>query len=172
MSELWSSFSLPAANRPVKGYPTLHLVEQLCLALNDEFRTYLPVILPCCIQVLSDAERCSDYTYVHGILHTLEVFVVAIINRNLSFPETADGFHDIKHGTGDEILKKTEQFKFFDRASIIRNTDSSNSCALFIGYVIDSCIIFGELQWIFSSRDLLVIGQWFDVVDLLGFGMS
>ncbi|KAK1394532.1 hypothetical protein POM88_013588 [Heracleum sosnowskyi] len=75
-----------------------------------------------------------------GLIH-FKVFVVAIINRNLSFPETADGFHDIKHGTGDEILKKTVQFKFFDRATIIRNTDSSNSCALLIGYVIDSCII-------------------------------
>ncbi|KAK1355874.1 hypothetical protein POM88_049130 [Heracleum sosnowskyi] len=74
-------------------------------------------------------------------IEEFEVFVVAIINRNLSFPETADGFHDVKHGTGDEILRKTEQFKFFDRAAIIRNTDSSNSCALFIGYVIDSCII-------------------------------
>ncbi|KAI7751844.1 hypothetical protein M8C21_030979 [Ambrosia artemisiifolia] len=38
----------------------LHLVEQLCLALNDEFRRYLPVILPGCIQVLSDAERKND----------------------------------------------------------------------------------------------------------------
>ncbi|KAK1369657.1 Serine/threonine-protein kinase TOR [Heracleum sosnowskyi] len=74
ISELWSSFSLPAANRSVHGSPILHLVEQLCLALNDEFRTYLPVILPCCIQVLSDAERCNDYTYVNDILHTLEVF--------------------------------------------------------------------------------------------------
>ncbi|KAF8410288.1 hypothetical protein HHK36_002814 [Tetracentron sinense] len=71
---LWSSFSLPATNRPVHGSPILHLVEQLCLALNDEFRTYLPDILPCCIQVLSDAERCNDYTYVLDILHTLEVF--------------------------------------------------------------------------------------------------
>ncbi|KAG5526253.1 hypothetical protein RHGRI_032514 [Rhododendron griersonianum] len=74
ISELWSSFTLPAANRPVHGYPVLHLVEQLCLALNDEFRTKLPDILPCCIQVLSDAERCNDYTYVLDILHTLEVF--------------------------------------------------------------------------------------------------
>uniref|UniRef100_A0A5B7BS83 Serine/threonine-protein kinase TOR n=1 Tax=Davidia involucrata TaxID=16924 RepID=A0A5B7BS83_DAVIN len=74
ISELWPSFSLPAANRPVHGCPILHLVEQLCLALNDEFRTYLPVILPCCIQVLSDAERFNDYTYVLDILHTLEVF--------------------------------------------------------------------------------------------------
>ncbi|XP_026393292.1 serine/threonine-protein kinase TOR-like [Papaver somniferum] len=74
VSELWASFSLPASNRPVHGSPVLHLVEQLCLALNDEFRTYLPVILPCCIQVLTDAERCNDYTYVLDILHTLEVF--------------------------------------------------------------------------------------------------
>ncbi|KAH9655475.1 serine/threonine-protein kinase TOR [Citrus sinensis] len=74
ISELWSSFSIPATNRTYRGLPVLHLVEQLCLALNDEFRTHLPVILPCCIQVLSDAERCNDYTYVLDILHTLEVF--------------------------------------------------------------------------------------------------
>ncbi|CAN0880168.1 Serine/threonine-protein kinase TOR [Linum grandiflorum] len=74
ISELWSSFGLPATNRPSRGFPVLHLVEQLCLALNDEFRKHLPVILPCCIQVLSDAERCNDYTYVLDILHTLEVF--------------------------------------------------------------------------------------------------
>ncbi|KHN35206.1 Serine/threonine-protein kinase TOR [Glycine soja] len=74
ISEFWSAFTLPAPARPGPGYPVLHLVEQLCLALNDEFRTYLPVILPGCIQVLSDAERCNDYTYVLDILHTLEVF--------------------------------------------------------------------------------------------------
>ncbi|XP_024933499.1 serine/threonine-protein kinase TOR isoform X2 [Ziziphus jujuba] len=74
ISDLWSSFSFPAANRPALGYPVLHLVEQLCLALNDEFRTYLPVILPCCIQVLSDSERYNNYTYVLDILRTLEVF--------------------------------------------------------------------------------------------------
>ncbi|XAR52952.1 Non-specific serine/threonine protein kinase [Bertholletia excelsa] len=74
ISELWASFSLPAANRPAQGYPILHLVEQLCLALNDEFRTYLPDILPCCIQVLSDSERFNDYTYALDVLHTLEVF--------------------------------------------------------------------------------------------------
>ncbi|KAL5560921.1 hypothetical protein UlMin_030668 [Ulmus minor] len=74
ISELWSSFSFPAAKRPPLGYPVLHLVEQLCLALNDEFRTYLPIILPSCIQVLSDAERYNDYTYVLDVLHTIEVF--------------------------------------------------------------------------------------------------
>ncbi|CAA0814247.1 Serine/threonine-protein kinase TOR, partial [Striga hermonthica] len=74
ISELWSSFSLPAANRPVHGSPVLHLLEQLCLAFNDEFRTHLPFVLPSCIQVLTDAERFKDYTYVVDILHTLEVF--------------------------------------------------------------------------------------------------
>ncbi|KAL0384340.1 UNVERIFIED_CONTAM: Serine/threonine-protein kinase TOR [Sesamum radiatum] len=74
ISELWSSFSLPATNRPVRGSPILHLLEQLCLALNDEFRTHLPFILPSCIQVLSDAERFKDYTHVIDILRTLEVF--------------------------------------------------------------------------------------------------
>lgn len=74
ISELWSSFNFPSTSRPPLGYPVLHLVEQLCLALNDEFRMILHIILPCCIQVLSDAERCNDYTYVLDILHTLEVF--------------------------------------------------------------------------------------------------
>ncbi|XP_059447340.1 serine/threonine-protein kinase TOR isoform X3 [Corylus avellana] len=74
ISELWSSFGFPATSRPSLGYPVLHLVEQLCLALNDEFRKHLPRILPGCIQVLSDAERCNDYTYVPDILHTLKVF--------------------------------------------------------------------------------------------------
>ncbi|KAL4036592.1 hypothetical protein IC575_000150 [Cucumis melo] len=74
ISELWSSFNFPSTGRPPLGYPVLHLVEQLCLALNDEFRMILHIILPCCIQVLSDAERCNDYTYVLDILHTLEVF--------------------------------------------------------------------------------------------------
>ncbi|PKA52204.1 Serine/threonine-protein kinase TOR [Apostasia shenzhenica] len=72
--ELWASFSLPATNRSVHGSPVLHLVEQLSIALNDEFRTYLPAILRSCIQVLIDAERCNDYNYVSDILHTFDVF--------------------------------------------------------------------------------------------------
>ncbi|KAL3843837.1 hypothetical protein ACJIZ3_001240 [Penstemon smallii] len=74
ISELWSSFSLPAASRQVHGSPILHLLQQLCLALNDEFRMHLPFILPSCIQVLTDAERFKDYTCVIDILCTLEVF--------------------------------------------------------------------------------------------------
>ncbi|CAH9071216.1 unnamed protein product [Cuscuta epithymum] len=74
VSELWSSFCSPTANRPVHISAILHLVEQLCLALNDEFRKHLPHILPSCIQFLSDAERFNEYEYVPNILHTLEVF--------------------------------------------------------------------------------------------------
>ncbi|XP_020699146.1 serine/threonine-protein kinase TOR isoform X1 [Dendrobium catenatum] len=73
ISELWSSFSIPTS-RPPCGSPILHLVEQLCLALQDEFRSYLSSILPNCIQVLVDAERCNDFSYVPDILHTFEVF--------------------------------------------------------------------------------------------------
>ncbi|KAF6172500.1 hypothetical protein GIB67_007013 [Kingdonia uniflora] len=74
VSELWCSSGLSATNRPAHSSPLLFLVKQLCLALNDEFRAYLPVILPYCIQVLSDAERCYDCGYVLDILNTLEVF--------------------------------------------------------------------------------------------------
>ncbi|WMV18476.1 hypothetical protein MTR67_011861 [Solanum verrucosum] len=55
LSELWSLFSLAVANRPIHIALILQLVEKLCLALKDEFRKYLPDILPCCIQVLTDA---------------------------------------------------------------------------------------------------------------------
>ncbi|XP_057821315.1 serine/threonine-protein kinase TOR isoform X2 [Cryptomeria japonica] len=72
ISEFWSSFSLTGTT----SHPSaiLHLMEQLCLALNDEFQAYLPEILPCCIQVLTDAERCVNYSYLPAILHTLEIF--------------------------------------------------------------------------------------------------
>lgn len=45
------------------------------------------------------------------ITRIVQVFVVAIKNRNLPVPETADGFHDVQQGSGNEILKKTDQFK-------------------------------------------------------------
>jgi hypothetical protein len=48
-------------------------VEQLCLALNDEFQQYLPELLPRCIAVLTDAERTGVYTKVPAVLHTFEV---------------------------------------------------------------------------------------------------
>ena len=73
----------------------LHLVEQLCLALNVEFRMYLLQILPSCIQVLGDAERCNDYCYVPDIFTHLKflavcpcfplsfTFIMAVIGYNV-----------------------------------------------------------------------------------------
>ena len=54
-------------------YQVLNLVEQLSIALNDEFRVNLPVLLPRCVAVLTDAERTSDYKRVPPVLHTFEV---------------------------------------------------------------------------------------------------
>lgn len=51
----------------------LNLVEQLSKALNDEFRIYLPDLLPRCVTVLTEAERTSDYKKVPPVLHTFEV---------------------------------------------------------------------------------------------------
>jgi len=51
----------------------LNLVEKLSLALNDEFRVYLPEFLPRCVAVLTEAERTSDYKKVPPVLHTFEV---------------------------------------------------------------------------------------------------
>ncbi|KAL8130886.1 protein NRT1/ PTR FAMILY 4.5-like [Apium graveolens] len=59
-----------------------------------------------------------------------QVFVAAFKNRHLERPETAEGYYEItdnKDGNETEILKNTNQFKFLDRAAIIRTADSSNS---------------------------------------------
>ncbi|BBN14806.1 serine/threonine-protein kinase mTOR [Marchantia polymorpha subsp. ruderalis] len=74
ISDFWSSLMLPVSGRPSFDSPVLNLVEHLCLALNDEFRIYLPEILPRCVQVLTDAERTGNFTYVSPVLHTFEVF--------------------------------------------------------------------------------------------------
>ncbi|WOG90679.1 hypothetical protein DCAR_0309923 [Daucus carota subsp. sativus] len=59
-----------------------------------------------------------------------QVFVAAFRNRNLPHPETAEGFHEIsgdKDETETEILQRTDQFMFLDRAAMIRTTNSSNA---------------------------------------------
>ncbi|WMV24574.1 hypothetical protein MTR67_017959 [Solanum verrucosum] len=89
----------------------LHLVQQLCLALNDEFRKYLPDILPCCIQVLTDAKRFNDYTYVIPILHTLEVFGGTLDEHmHLLFPTLirlfkVDASVEVRHGAIKTLTK-------------------------------------------------------------------
>ena len=57
---------------------TLRLCEELSLALNDEFRKYLPAIVPRVVSALHDAERSGRYSSVPHILHALEMFGVGI----------------------------------------------------------------------------------------------
>ncbi|XP_062158365.1 protein NRT1/ PTR FAMILY 4.5-like [Alnus glutinosa] len=64
------------------------------------------------------------------LLRILQVFVAAIRNRKLPIPENAEELLEV-HGKGtsihDEILQRTEQFRFLDRAAIIRSTNDAST---------------------------------------------
>ena len=53
---------------------TLSLCEELSRALRDEFRAYLPELLPRIVAVLTDAERSGRYAAVPYVLRALETF--------------------------------------------------------------------------------------------------
>ncbi|XP_011649593.2 protein NRT1/ PTR FAMILY 4.5 [Cucumis sativus] len=58
------------------------------------------------------------------ILRFLQVFVASIRNRKLPLPVNANELHEIRDKEAAipyEILEKTDQFRFLDRAAIIRN---------------------------------------------------
>ncbi|PWA54723.1 hypothetical protein CTI12_AA432500 [Artemisia annua] len=60
-----------------------------------------------------------------AILRILQVFVVAIRNRNLQLPENTEELHDIhdrETGVTSDILQRTDQFRCLDRAAIVSNT--------------------------------------------------
>jgi len=64
------------------------------------------------------------------LLRILQVFVAAIQNRKLPIPENTEEFHEIhdkEARTQDEILQRTEQFRFLDRAAIIRSTNDATT---------------------------------------------
>ncbi|GMI91200.1 NRT1/ PTR family 4.5 [Hibiscus trionum] len=55
------------------------------------------------------------------LLRILQVFVVAIRNRKLPQPEMTDELHEVRDkeaGVHNEILPRTDQFRFLDRAAI------------------------------------------------------
>ncbi|XP_021663430.2 protein NRT1/ PTR FAMILY 4.5-like [Hevea brasiliensis] len=68
------------------------------------------------------------------ILRIAQVFVAAIRNRNLPIPEMTDELHEIhdkEAGKQDEILERTDQFRFLDTAAIVRtNNGASTSITL------------------------------------------
>lgn len=53
---------------------SLRLLEALSEALHDDFRKYLPEVLPKVVGVLADAERSGEYTAVPATLRALESF--------------------------------------------------------------------------------------------------
>ncbi|KAK2660408.1 hypothetical protein Ddye_006941 [Dipteronia dyeriana] len=64
------------------------------------------------------------------VLRILQVIVVSIRNRNLPIPELADELHEVhgkEAGLEDEILPRSDQFRFLDRAAIVMT--SSNGYA-------------------------------------------
>ncbi|GMI91203.1 ABA-importing transporter 1, NRT1/ PTR family 4.6, nitrate transporter 1:2 [Hibiscus trionum] len=65
------------------------------------------------------------------LLHILQVFVVAIRNRKLPQPEMTDELHEVRDkeaGLHNEILPRTDQFRFLDRAAIVQTSgDASTS---------------------------------------------
>ncbi|XP_059637607.1 protein NRT1/ PTR FAMILY 4.5-like [Cornus florida] len=62
------------------------------------------------------------------IVRILQVFVAAIRNRNLPIPEALHEIHDKEAEMGTEILQRTDQFRFLDRAAIVRSElDASTS---------------------------------------------
>ncbi|XWS25684.1 hypothetical protein CRYUN_Cryun27aG0088800 [Craigia yunnanensis] len=65
------------------------------------------------------------------LLRIIQVFAVAIRNRKLPQPEIADELHEIhdkEAGVQKEILPRTDQFRFLDRAAIGQNSgDASTS---------------------------------------------
>ncbi|XP_012071720.2 protein NRT1/ PTR FAMILY 4.5 [Jatropha curcas] len=67
------------------------------------------------------------------IIRFMQVFVAAIRNRNLPIPDMTDELHEIHDkeiGKQDEILKRTDQFRFLDRAAILRTDNNGASTSV------------------------------------------
>ncbi|KHN22290.1 Nitrate transporter 1.2 [Glycine soja] len=59
------------------------------------------------------------------LIRIIQVFVAAFRNRKLPIPDNTDKLHEIhekRGGDNFEILKRTDQFRFFDRAAIARSS--------------------------------------------------
>ncbi|KAK8551915.1 hypothetical protein V6N13_120346 [Hibiscus sabdariffa] len=64
------------------------------------------------------------------LLRIIQVFVVAIRNRNLPQPEMADELHEVRDkeaGVHKEILPRTDQFRFLDRAAIVQTSGEAST---------------------------------------------
>lgn len=68
------------------------------------------------------------------LIRIIQVFVAAFRNRKLQIPENTEEMHEIhekERGDSYEILKRTDQFRFLDRAAVGGNsTGSWNLCTV------------------------------------------
>ncbi|CAN4092774.1 unnamed protein product [Withania somnifera] len=72
----------------------------------------------------------NNVTKGSPLARIMQVFVVALRSRNLPFSENEQELHEIqdKEARYDtEILRKTEQFKFLDRAAIMRTDQEAST---------------------------------------------
>ncbi|BAT77815.1 Protein NRT1/ PTR FAMILY 4.5 [Vigna angularis] len=64
------------------------------------------------------------------LLRILQVFVVAFRNRKLQIPDNTDELHEIhekQRGDNVEILKRTGQFRFLDRAAVVESSTGTST---------------------------------------------
>ncbi|OIT04092.1 PREDICTED: protein NRT1/ PTR FAMILY 4.5-like [Nicotiana attenuata] len=64
------------------------------------------------------------------LMRITQVFVAAFRNRNLQLPQNKEDLHQIKSRepeNGIEILQRTDQFKFLDRAAILRTKQEAST---------------------------------------------
>ncbi|TMW84985.1 hypothetical protein EJD97_024013 [Solanum chilense] len=72
----------------------------------------------------------NNVTKGSPLTRIMQVFVVALRNRNLRLPENEHELHEIQDKEAryhTEILQKTEQFKFLDRAAINRTDQEAST---------------------------------------------
>ncbi|QCE16565.1 protein NRT1/ PTR FAMILY 4.5-like [Vigna unguiculata] len=64
------------------------------------------------------------------LVRIIQVFVAAFRNRKLQIPDNTDELHEIhekQRGDNVEILKRTEQFRFLDRAAVVESSTGSST---------------------------------------------
>ncbi|GAA0177585.1 transporter [Lithospermum erythrorhizon] len=86
---------------------------------------FLAIILGIVFLVMGNSVYRHNVPQGSPYIHIVQVLVVAVRNRNLPLPEMTEDLHEIHDEEANmhrEILPRTDQFKFLDRAAILRTT--------------------------------------------------
>ncbi|KAJ8771574.1 hypothetical protein K2173_026751 [Erythroxylum novogranatense] len=103
----------------------------------------------------------GNSVYQHNVprgspfLRFAQVFVAAFLNRRLPIPDSAEGLYEVydkESGAQDEILQRTDQFRFLDRAAIVNtNGDSTPWRVCTVSQVEETKILIRMLPIILST---------------------